>query len=122
MKKKHPELIPPDDSDIDKKGEIIPYLDKNNKYFSKELSIAIETWLAMYGPDGSLNPSQKHRKQIIVYLNKNYSKLFPDKCDLKKYWTYNQKGKLERKLPAKVDRIVTMVNCDADGGAEKIGD
>jgi hypothetical protein len=70
-----------------------PYLDKKNQYFSKELSIAIETWLAIYGPDGELNPIQKHKKQIIAYLKKHH----PDLSS------------------SAVDRISTMINTDAPG-------
>jgi hypothetical protein len=70
-----------------------PYLDKKDLHFSRELSIAIETWLAIYGPDGKLNPIQKHKKQIIAHLKKHHPNL----------------------SASAVDRISTMINVDAPG-------
>lgn len=97
FEKKHPEYMPQDAPYVTPQGEILPYLDKKHEYFSKELSIAIETWLAIYGTPGGLNPEKKHKKQILPWLENHYP-------DLSK----------EAK-----NRITTMINADNRGGAEK---
>jgi hypothetical protein len=93
FEQEHPEYKPQDAPYVLPHGEVPPFLDKKNPHFSKELSIAIETWLAIYGPAGTLDPKQKHKKQIIAYLNKHY----PDLSE------------------SAVDRISTMVNTDVAG-------
>jgi hypothetical protein len=94
----HPLFRPQDAPYVLPNGEVPPFLDKKNLYFSKELSIAIETWLAIYGPAGTLDPKQKHKKQIIAYLNKRY----PDLSD------------------SAVDRISTLVNTDVAGAPKTL--
>ncbi len=93
FEKEHPEYKPQESPYITSQGEIPPYLDKKNKHFSKELSIAIETWMAIYGSNGILKPKKKHRKQIIAYLKKQHPEL----------------GNTA------VNRIAIMVNIDTSG-------
>jgi len=69
-----------------------PYLDEENDHFSKELSIAIKTWLVFYGPQGILKKG-KHKKQISEYLRKNHKELSNEA----------------------INRIATMINADGPG-------
>jgi len=49
------------------------YLDvhyKDGAFFSKELSIAIETWMELYGTGGSFNSKLAHKTQIEKHLKK----------------------------------------------------
>jgi len=66
------------------KGATKPeYLDedyKQGKFFSKELSIAIETWLAIYGPQGCISTDRRlqekaHLPEIKKHLSKYEKKL-----------------------------------------------
>ena len=93
---KHPEYKPKDAPYISTDGKIPPYLDKENYYFSKELSIAIETWMEIYNTPDALKPG-KHKRQISAYLEKHHS---------------------DRSSEAK-KRIATMINSDNLGGAPK---
>jgi hypothetical protein len=98
IEKEHPEYLPNDSPYVSKQGETPPYLDRNNNYFSKELKIAITTWMKIYSKGGALNPEQKHKKQIISYLKKHYP-------DLTK---------------SAVNRIATMINADTAGAPSSI--
>lgn len=94
--KKYEEIKPeykPQDDYLPHEDGPPPYLDKKHQYFSKELSIAIETWFAIYGPDGKLNPAQKHKKQIVAYLKKFHPNI----------------------SESAVERISTMINADVPG-------
>jgi len=91
FEEENPAYKPQDKSDPHESPS--PYLDKKNQYYSKELSIAIETWFAIYGPDGKLNSAQKHKKQIVAYLKKFH----PDISE------------------SAVERISTMINADVPG-------
>ena len=86
---KHPEYKAQESPFINSKGEIPPYLEeKNNPHFSEEIFIAVDTWMAIYGPNGSLNPNKKHRQQILAYLEKKYrddKKMFPKGYNLDDY-------------------------------------
>lgn len=93
FEEEHPEYKPVESPYVLKNGEIPPYLNSNHQYFSKELSIAIETWLAIYGTPGGLNPEQKHKKQIIAYLKKHHHAL----------------------SISAIERISTMINTDVAG-------
>ncbi len=95
----HPQYKPQTAPYISSQGEIPPYLDDKNKYFSKELSIAIETWLAIYGPGATIDSKKAHRQQITEYLEKKYPELFSSNLA--------------------VDRIVTIVNFNKKGGSTK---
>lgn len=72
------------------------YLDESHQLHSKELAIAIETWVAVL-QDNPQKPKTGSRKQLIEqYLIKNHN--------------------LERSA---ISRIATMLNPDKSGGAPK---
>jgi len=78
-----------------------PYLDPNNSFFSEELKAAIDTWLAMYGPEGKISCNEKlqnqaHRQTIDPYVKKHYPQF---------------KKKSER------ERIAIMVNARKSGAS-----
>ncbi len=45
-----------------------PYLDPRHKYYSKELAIAVKTWLALYAVDGKYSAIKSHKDQIRTVL------------------------------------------------------
>jgi hypothetical protein len=70
-----------------------PYLDPSHKYFSKELAIAIEAWMAIYGED-KLDPYEpSHKRQIEKWLDKH------------DYFLNNKNSKYKT-----IERIATIVN------------
>ncbi|MBT3366896.1 MAG: hypothetical protein HN416_07065 [Nitrospina sp.] len=74
----------------------LEYLNEKHTYFSKELKIAIAAWEAVY-QDGKFDSKQGHKKQILVWLNKQYD---------------------EKKLSNSArERIATLINPNKKGGA-----
>ncbi len=99
FEEQHPDLKPQKSPYISKDGEIPPYLEADHKYFSEELSIAVETWLAMYGPAGNLKTKTGPKKPIMDYLEKHHKNL----------------------SKSAMERIATIVNPQKQGGAPIIG-
>ena len=70
FEKKHPEYAPQETPYISKDGETPPYLSRKHEYFSEELSIAIETWLAMFGPGGKIKTKTSPKKTNYGFSGK----------------------------------------------------
>ena len=79
-------------------GEIPPYLDEKNEFFSIELKIAIETWMEFYLNGRYDGTRRAQNKKILEYLEEEY----PGKTVICK---------------AAKERIATMVNTVKDSGA-----
>lgn len=78
-----------------------PYLDTSHPMYSKELSITIKAWMEVLNCEPA-KPKRGSRKKLISdWLNKNYTK---------KDLTASAK-----------ERITTMINPDANGGAPGSG-
>jgi hypothetical protein len=74
----HPKYKPVESPYVIKNGEVPPYLDRNHKNFSKEMTIAVGTWLALYGPSGSYKSKRSHKSQSNDYLDKHHPDLSND--------------------------------------------
>jgi hypothetical protein len=74
-----------------------PYLDPNHKYYSKELALAVTSWLALYGDKGKFQPHKGHIDQIKAKLAGNG---------------------LSTNM---VEQIATVVNPNKSGGAPATG-
>ena len=72
--KTHPHLIKPTIK-MSLQGILPPYLDPNNKYFSKELQVAVEAWKALFDKGGTYNKRLAPKVQIQKWLKKHYGDL-----------------------------------------------
>lgn len=69
--RKHPFVIDGIPTPI---GHAPPYLNEDHPYYSKELAIAVTTWLTFY-EDGILNKKRGHTQQIREYLKEHHGSL-----------------------------------------------
>ena len=81
------------DGNNNEEAQATPYLDPNHVHYSKELAVAVKTWLALYGTRATFNPKKGHKTQIKAALTGNgFSS-------------------------SAIDRISTVINPNKEGGA-----
>ncbi len=70
------------------------YLDPNHEFYSKELAIAIKTWMTLFDR-GNIKTNRSFKRQIVEWLNQNHGTL----------------------SNTAIKRIATVINPKKEGGA-----